>query len=282
MNGKVKAPDLNSNVKRNLIKVWQPSDLPQLELQRGFSVYRPVPKHWHEEYQFCLVESGTGDLTYRGKDFPTPPASLFIVHPGEVHSNRAFESSGCSFRTIFLETVAMRKVVTQIHNREKGLPFFPSTMVFDRNTIEQFISLHQSFEESSSTLERETRLQNFLGDLVTRFAENRLSLLSYKKEQKAINRACDYLIANYAENVSLEKLAGIANLSPFHFNRVFSQQFGIPPHAFQLQLRISQAKRLLREGMEIAQTAVQTGFADQSHLTRHFKRVIGITPGDYI
>lgn len=269
-------------MKRNLINVWQPTDLTQLELQRGFSVNRPVPKHWHEEYQFCLIEAGTGDLTYRGKDFPTPPASLFIVHPGEVHSNRAFESNGCSFRTIFLETEAMENVVAQINSKEKGLPFFPSTMVFDKNTIEQFINLHQSLEETASSLERETRLQNFLVELITNYAENRLSLRSYKKEQKAINQACDYLIANYAENISLEKLAGIANLSPFHFNRIFSEQFGIPPHAFQVQLRLSQAKKFLREGMKIAQVAFQTGFADQSHLNRHFKRVIGITPGDYI
>jgi AraC-like DNA-binding protein len=270
-----------SDIKRNLIKVWQPSDLTQLELQRGFSVNRPVPRHWHEEYQFCLVESGEGDLTYRGKDFLTPPASLFIVHPGEVHSNRSFESNGCSFRTIFLETEMMEKIVTELQHKEKGLPFFPSTMIFDKNTIQQFINLHESLEQSSSSLERETGLQNFLVGLITRFAENRLSVPSYGMEQKAIKQACDYLIANYAENISLEKLARIANLSPFHFNRVFSGQFGIPPHAFQVQLRISQAKRFLREGMEIAQAALQTGFADQSHLTRHFKRVIGITPGEY-
>lgn len=274
--------DKKLKVKRNLIKAWQPFDLTQLELQRGFSVNRPVPRHWHEEYQFCLIEAGKGDLTYRGKDFLTPPASLFIVHPGEVHSNRAFESNGCSFRTIFLETEAIQKVVTQIHPKNKGLPFFPSTMVFDKNTIQQFVSLHQSLEESSSTLERETRLQNFLTILITRYAENRLLLPSFQKEQKALKRACDYLIANYAENISLEKLASLANLSPFHFNRLFSEQFGIPPHAFQVQLRLSQAKKFLREGMKIAQVAFQTGFADQSHLNRHFKRVIGITPGEYI
>ncbi len=268
-------------MKRNLINVWQPSDLTQLELQRGFSVKRPVPRHWHEEYQFCLIEAGEGDLTYRGKDFLTPPASLFIVHPGEVHSNRAFENEGCSFRTIFLETAAMENVVAQIHCQEKILPFFPSTMVFDKRTIKEFVSLHQSLEESSPTLERETRLQNFLVGLITCFAENRLSLPAYRKEQKAIKQASDYLIANYMENISLGKLASLANLSPYHFNRVFSDQFGIPPHAFQVQLRLAKAKKFLREGMEIAQVAFQTGFADQSHLTRHFKRVIGITPGQY-
>lgn len=270
---------MEPKIERNLIKVWQPSDLTYLELQRGFSVNRPVPRHWHEEYQFCLVESGEGDLTYRGKDFLTPPVSLFIVHPGEVHSNRAFEDSGCSFRTIFLEPGTMQKVVSQIQGKVKALPFFPSTMIFDRAVLQEFITLHQSLEEPVSSLESEIRLQNFLVGLVSRFAETPLSIPSYSLEKMALDRSREYLIANYAENITLEKLAGIANLSPFHFNRVFSQQFGMPPHKFLVQLRLSKAKSFLQRGMNIAQAAAETGFADQSHLTRHFKRVFGITPG---
>lgn len=267
--------------KRNLIKVWQPTDLTGLELQRGFSVNRPVPRHSHDEYQFCLVESGQGDLTYRGKDFPTPPASLFVVHPGEVHSNRAFDHNGCSFRTIFLAPAVMEKTVTEMESNLRGLPFFPSTVIFDKSTLQPFVDLHVSLEQSASILEREIRLQNFLVKLTTGFAENPLLTRPYKPEQKAVKRAFDYLVANYAKPVSLEKLAAIANLSPFHFNRVFTKQFGMPPHAFQVHWRVSQAKKLLREGLDIAQTALHCGFADQSHLNRHFKRIIGITPGQY-
>ena len=277
VNGKI-----HTNNPSNLIKVWRPSDLTKLELQRGFFVYRPVPRHWHEEYQFCLIETGKADLTYRGKDFSTPPASLFIVHPGEAHSNRAFETSGCSFRTVFLETEIMKELISDLHSKENGLPFFPSPVISDKLIIQQFVRLHVSLEDSSSVLERETLLQNFLVELVTRFAENKVSFSLYGNEQKTISRACDYLVANYAENVSLEKLAQIANLSPFYFNRLFSERFGIPPHAFQVQLRLSQAKKLLREGEGIAKTALQTGFAGQSHLTRHFKRIFGITPGQYL
>lgn len=272
---------IEQEIKRNLIKTWQITDLSKLELQRGFSVNRPVPRHWHEEYQFCLIEAGNGDLIYRGKDFSTPPASLFVVHPGEVHSNRAFDRTGCSFRTIFLAPEVMVAVASEIQNKGKGLPFFPSTVIFEKNTIQNFVSLHKSLEHSSSTLERETRLKNFLANLINHFAENRFSLPLLKVEPNQIKRACDYLIANYSENISLEKLAGVADLSAFHFSRVFSEKFGMPPHAFQVQLRVNQAKKLLRDGLEITQTAFQTGFADQSHLTRHFKRIVGVTPGQF-
>lgn len=90
-----------------------------------------------------------------------------------------------------------------------------------------------------------------------------------------------YLREHFAENISLTKLAQVAGLSPFHFARVFTQEFGMPPHAFQTQLRVSHAKSLLRLGWPIAAAACEVGFADQSHLNRHFKRLVEPSPGRY-
>jgi AraC-like DNA-binding protein len=70
-------------------------------------------------------------------------------------------------------------------------------------------------------------------------------------------------------------------LSPFHLLRVFRAAVGLPPHAYQIQLRVARAKELLRAGMPIAAVAVEVGFVDQSHLTRHFKRLVGVPPGRY-
>jgi AraC-like DNA-binding protein len=269
-------------LERNSIRSWQPTDLTELELQRGHSVNRPVPRHWHDEYQFVVIEAGRGDLTYRGRDFLTPPASLFIVHPGEVHSNRAFDSNGCSFRTIFLKTALVQAVVAEIQGNGQGLPFFPSTLVFDHDMIAEYVALHRLFEVPNATLEREVQLRNFLVGLISRYAENRFSLSMARPGRGAIQRAGDYLAANYTENVSLGQLANLVDLSPFHFSRIFSEYYGMPPHEFLVQLRLTQAKRFLREGLNIAHVAHQTGFADQSHLTRHFKRTFGITPGQFI
>src|SRR5258707_14186279 len=93
---------------RELIEVWRPSDL-QIELRRGYGVATPVPRHWHEEYQFCFIQSGPGEINYRGSNLPTPPTSLFMVHPGEVHSNRPYEAVGCSYRTLFIDAELMRR-----------------------------------------------------------------------------------------------------------------------------------------------------------------------------
>jgi AraC-like DNA-binding protein len=270
------------NQKREEIKVWRPHDLTQLELRRGFSVSRPVPRHWHEEYQLCFVQSGPSELKYRGRDLPTPPISLFMVHPGEVHANRCYDGFGCDYRTLFVDTELMHHAANQVYGRESGLPFFPTAVIFDIDLIEQYLNLHAALEHPSSSLERQSLLLDLLSGLIVRFAENRPALRSFGIERQAVKRACEYLTEHYAENISLDLLARLANLSPFHFNRVFSEQFGMPPHAFQTQLRVLRAKTLLRQGWTISQAASETGFADQSHFTRHFKRLTVITPGQYI
>ncbi len=74
----------------------------------------------------------------------------------------------------------------------------------------------------------------------------------------------------------------MAGLSPFHFLRSFREQVGLPPAAYQTHRRVAAAKRLVRNGCSIADSAAEAGFADQSHLSRHFQRIVGTTPGKYL
>jgi AraC-like DNA-binding protein len=97
----------------------------------------------------------------------------------------------------------------------------------------------------------------------------------------SIERAKDYLAEHYAEEVSLEVLANIAHLSPFHLARLFRHVVGLPPHAYQIQVRLSHARKLLAQGFSVSSVAQETGFFDQTHFTKQFKQHIGVTPGTY-
>lgn len=97
----------------------------------------------------------------------------------------------------------------------------------------------------------------------------------------AIQRARDYMDINYSENITLDELAAIAYLSPFQFIRSFQREIGLTPHAYLIHRRVMQARLLLKAGWTAARAAVETGFTDQSHLHRHFKRMLGVTPGQY-
>jgi AraC-like DNA-binding protein len=87
--------------------------------------------------------------------------------------------------------------------------------------------------------------------------------------------------AAYGENMTLKSLAGLVNLSPFYLTRLFRADIGISPHKYLNQLRINKARSMLQEGHSLVDVAYSTGFSDQSHFTRHFKRIVGVTPGHY-
>ncbi|MGD8921352.1 MAG: AraC family transcriptional regulator [Gammaproteobacteria bacterium] len=85
------------------------------------------------------------------------------------------------------------------------------------------------------------------------------------------------------EKISLAEFAAEFGLSPFHFARVFKRATGFPPHEYQLQLRVARAQELLRSdlGKTIAEIACELGFSDESHFRRHFRRIVGTTPGQF-
>lgn len=91
----------------------------------------------------------------------------------------------------------------------------------------------------------------------------------------------DYLNANYNKNISLVCLAEVARLSPFHFLREFSKEMEISPHVYQVQVRLAHARKLLVQGVHSSQVALDTGFFDQSHMIRQFKKYVGVTPAQY-
>lgn len=100
---------------------------------------------------------------------------------------------------------------------------------------------------------------------------------------KDCRRCVEILNDRLAEKITLSELAAQFNLSPFHFARVFKREIGMPPHEYQLQLRIARARELLRRTPRrtIADIAFELGFFDESHFRRHFRRIVGATPGEF-
>ncbi|BCH26917.1 hypothetical protein MesoLjLb_67020 [Mesorhizobium sp. L-8-3] len=93
---------------------------------------------------------------------------------------------------------------------------------------------------------------------------------------------CDFIHAHFDEVLQLAALAALAGCSKATLIEGFKAHFGLPPTRYLIQVRIDEARRLLRRGQQVAEVAVAVGFADQSHLTRHFKAVLGVTPARYL
>ena len=97
-----------------------------------------------------------------------------------------------------------------------------------------------------------------------------------------VGRALRYLLKNYSTSITVQDMADISGRSPFQMIRAFRKEFGVTPHALLIKIRIMRATALLNQGLPIAEVAVDVGFFDQTHFTRHFKRMHGITPGKFL
>jgi AraC-like DNA-binding protein len=116
----------------------------------------------------------------------------------------------------------------------------------------------------------------------SQLSQNPPDLAKLGTKIQPVHHIRDYIEEHFDQEISLEQLSQIANLSPFHLNRSFSKTFGMPPHAYQIQIRILQAKRLLRKERSIRQVALETGFVSQGHFGLRFKRLVYVTPRQYI
>jgi len=274
-----------TNEARHRVKVWQ---FPAMTLEHY--VYAPGPpdvlaKHAHEEYQIGLSLNFPGVYEYRGTTSPVPAGSLSIIHPGEMHAARDldYRHNSAEFRMMYISPDLMNQATDNADGCSVSLPFFATPIIRDSRLTTLFLTLHRTFTEAlASQLQQDSLLHGFLTKLIRERAQVQPKMRSLSPNHRAVTRARDYLHAHYGDNVSLHELAQIAGMSPFHLTRVFRRALGLPPHLYQVQVRIARAKQLLARGLPTVQVAAETGFYDQSHFGWHFKRLVGVTPARYI
>jgi AraC-like DNA-binding protein len=260
-------------------KIWQPTDY-NVTLWRGCNSGGVLPRHSHEEFQLVLSLADAYEYNYQRRNLIVPPGHLAVIQSGEPHSSWSDDLTGQALRLMFFAPDILQRVATEVIGSVEA-PVFPHLVVADRHVLRLFLQLHITLENQTSRLESETLILNLLTQLVLRCAEDRPAIKLLGQERQYVNLIREYIEDNYAENISLEQLAQIVDLSPEHLVRVFTAQIGLPPHTYQTQVRISRAKNLLKQGYAIAHVSHHTGFADQAHFTRHFKRLNGVTPGVY-
>jgi AraC-like DNA-binding protein len=261
--------------------LWRDDDLGRLEILRASYVTHTFARHTHETFAIGLIEAGAGAFVSRGTTHIARASDIFVIHPDEVHNGYAAARSGWTYRMLYPDPALFQRFGPEARRRSHTPPFFPRTVIGDEYLRGLLLTLHALLEQPSDRLARETALSLTLSYLVTAHTASPPHSPSVGREQRAIAWAKDYLQAHYAEPVSLDQLAAIVQLHPSSLIRAFHAEMGLPPHAYLTQVRINHARRFLRAGMSVAQVALETGFADQSHLTRHFKHHVGVAPGRY-
>ena len=259
-----------------------PADMDYVQVVHGTNVTNEFPRHVHHKFCVGVVQQGARVILQAGRSAVVPQNALFVINPGVAHICKSQTEGGHSYLIVCIEMEKIQQMVSQISDKAQPIPIIKDVVIFDSELISKIRHLFYLLKRANSSLHRESVLASMLSTLITRYGVTPPVPCQMGLQHNAITRARGYIEAHFMRNPSLEELSGVACLSPFHFHRLFLRNTGVSPHEYLIQLRINKARELLLEGNSIAGVAFDLGFADQSHFTLFFKRVVGVAPGRFI
>jgi len=240
-------------------------------------------RHSHEGYTIGVIENGAQQFYRTGGNHVAPQGSIILVNADEVHSGHSATEGGWSYKAMYplpdqFETISHELASSLSSN---GAPYFPSPVVYDPELANQLRLVFETLEKSTNRLLRETLLYGVLTKLMCKHGKRPTTPQDISKAQRQLKLVKEFLDDFPSADISLQELANLASFSPYHLVRAFQKEYGFPPHAYQVQARLRLAKKLIRQGHTVSDAAQEAGFHDQSHLHRHFKKAMGITPGQF-
>ncbi len=237
--------------------------------------YRP---HSHRTWTIAVMQRGAARFTVDRTRQRANAGELFVLEPEAVHTGMAAVPEGWAYKVLYVEP----SILCDWAERDGTAPRAARWVVFRDPALRRaLLSAHAALVQEPPGLAVEETLLGAVAGLAPHLRSQAPALRRGRSEHAAVRRARAHLQERWDQRVSLAELATVAGLSRFELIRRFQQQNGLTPHAFQRDLRIERARLLLGDGVPPAAVAAACGFADQPHLSRVFKRLVGVTPGHY-
>jgi AraC-like DNA-binding protein len=230
-------------------------------------------------YEFLAPRTWQGEILHRRRQQAVTPGMAFCAYPEEVFTTpRILSVGGGSAATIDPEV--FHGYLAE-HDLAPDALDLRSFVRMSKPLSTKMRRLFHLLRPSTPSLELQSSLVDLVAGLVDEAVAKRQAIRPVEANSSAAGRIRECLHFETGRPVDLERLAQWTSLSRFQVLRVFKQKYGLPPHAYQLRVRIGRAQRALLAGLPPADVAVDQGFVDQSHLSRHFKQLVGVTPVAY-
>jgi AraC-like DNA-binding protein len=232
--------------------------------------------HAHEEFSIGVCVDGSEVIDYRGGHIRPGPGAIVVLAPGEMHTGRPAASDGYAYRALYPETSLLTDGTLG-----GDAPHFREPLLDDPELATALSRAHAELSLCPDPLEAESRLPWLLTALARRHSTSRPTCDTIPGADRIAHAVRDRLADDLLAPPSLADLAADLGLSRYQLLRAFRTTMGIPPYAWLAQYRVNRARALLESGRKPAEVAALVGFADQAHLTRWFRRVLGVTPAAY-
>jgi AraC-like DNA-binding protein len=231
--------------------------------------------HRHDTYAIGITTAGVQTFCYRGTRRICLPGQLHVLHPDETHDGAAGTDDGFGYRIVYIAPDLIRHAV----GGAGDLPFVADPVQAPTPATRHLASLLDDIDEPITDLARVeivTTVADALDSLSGRTDQHRVRI-----DERAVELVHDYLTAHAREQTPASTLEQIAGIDRFTIARHFRRAYGTSPDRFRALRRLALARTAIERGRPLAEAAADAGFADQSHLTRQFKRAYGLTPANW-
>ena len=250
-----------------------------IEAFRFEGVVQPFPNHFHENYYVIgIIENGTRLLVCKNTEYTVARGDILIFNPNDNHGCVQCDDGTLDYRELNIPIKTMMALAEDITG-SSILPVFSENVLVNEELALYLRSLHQMIMNGGEKVEKEEMLLLFISSLLERYGQPFEKCVLDCREE--IELACSFMKEQYAQHISLEQLCECSNLSKSTLLRAFTKSKGITPYRYLQSIRVNKAKTLLEMGNTPIESALQTGFSDQSHFTNFFHMFIGLSPSAY-
>lgn len=243
-------------------------------------IMQKFPNHFHDYYVLGFIEKGKRYLSCKNKQYTIETGDLVLFNPRDNHTCEQIDGKTLDYRCINIKEDVMRKVAFEITGRSY-IPCFTENVLFHNELVSSLRELHLMIMQEEKDFKKEELFLFIIEQLITEYSDVVLEATAQETSTK-IKTVCDFLENNYMKNITLNELSNLTGLSKYYLLHSFTKQKGISPYNYLQTIRIGMAKRFLEQGVAPIDVAFKTGFTDQSHFTNFFKKLIGLTPKQYM
>ncbi|WP_121627254.1 AraC family transcriptional regulator [Poseidonibacter antarcticus] len=262
---------------KNNNRIFKIKELPFIELKYSTTFYECSQKHYHNMICILALKKGSAKYIVNEKELILKKNKLIVINPNEVHYSIC-DKKNEDYYVIYIDRNWYKTLQNQIFN-SKDIIALPN-IIEDLNINQEFFELFNILRDNNDVIEKELKVFNFFKNIFNKYIEEKI-FLKIDETTKIAKEFKEYIEENISSKLTLSKIAKKLNVSPYHIIRICNQDFGLSANAYIVNKRVHRAKKLISDGVDISQAAVDVGFYDQSHLTNVFKKVFALTPKAY-